>query len=87
MVIKRTQLSGDARARLDVQLDLHILARWIAGLKPSSDDHAAVLFIRVQQLNAVAGNLQKQFAGNAGNEPINKVQQASARQLHLLTID
>lgn len=86
MVIKRVDLSGDARTRLEVQLDMQVLSRWIASIKPANDDHAAVLFLRLQQLNALAGNLQDQFASE-GKADLNRVQQDGARQLHQLTFD
>ncbi len=85
MVLQRVDMVGDARTRLDASLDLEIISRWIASLKPSNDDHAAAIYLRLTQVGAASAALQEQLASE--NKPLNRVQQNAARQLHQLTYD
>ena len=86
LVLAREASSGPARSRLEAQLDLQVIVRWLSGLKAPDDDRAAVQYLRLQQAQDVVANLTKAFSKDSDAE-FNNVQQNAAKQLHQLSYD
>ena len=86
LVMRRSETKSGELTLTDLQLDMRILVRWVASLPTSSDDAAAVSYLRVRQLRAAATALDSHIATHR-DEPLTKIQQTAVAQLHQLTYD
>ena len=86
LVLQRTQFSGGSNLRLEAQIDLYVIQRWIATSTLSTDQQAAAAWLRLQQFRQAMAAAQKDLSpGN--DQGLNSIQQLAARNLRQLTYD
>lgn len=86
LVLQRASMSGDARTRLEAQIDLLVLERWLASVSGNSELQSAAAWLRAQQVRQAVAALQSQLATD-GDRPLDSVRQLAAKNLHQITAD
>ena len=86
LVLKRTEFIGQINLRLEAQIDLYVMQRWIALSAPNTDRQAAAAWLRLQQLRQAMAAAQKELSA-ANSQALNDVQQLACRNLRQLTYD
>ncbi len=86
LVLRRVDTTGAAQQRLEVELDLLIVGRWLANTTVTDDDLKSTVFLRMAHVQAATDALREHFKTNAP-APFNKAQANASRQLHQLTYD
>ena len=82
LVMRRTEVSGDARRRLELQIDLRIIQRWLASAQ-QTDDAAVIAVIRLGHLRDVMPLITDHLT--SAKSPLGVLQKEAATRLHQLT--
>ena len=86
LVLQRTQFSGGSNLRLEAQIDLYVIQRWIATSTLSTDQQAAAAWLRLAQIRQAMSAAQKDLSP-ANDQGLTDVQQLAAHNLRQLTYD